>query len=80
MSRIMGKPYAIAAFIPHINSFTEDGRGAVLQRIGEPRRFRYRFRNPLIQPFAVMQGLNKGLVTNAGMRSLNRASGDGDNR
>ncbi|HSK77071.1 MAG TPA: AAA family ATPase [Thermoanaerobaculia bacterium] len=62
MSRVMGKPYEIANFIQHLNGFCKEERGNILQRAGAPRRYRYRFRNPLMQPFVTMQGFANGLL------------------
>jgi hypothetical protein len=63
LSGIMGRPYEIPAFSQHLNAFCEAARGPVLQRIGTTRRFRFRFENPLMQPFVVMDGIRKGLIT-----------------
>lgn len=62
MSRIMSRPYEIANYIQHLNSFCKEERGNVLQRTGAPRRYRYRFRNPLMQPFVTMQGFANGML------------------
>ena len=62
MSSIMGRPYEIANFIQHLNAFCKEERGSILQAVGVPRRFRYRFRNPLMQPFVTMQGFASGMV------------------
>jgi Cdc6-like AAA superfamily ATPase len=62
MSKIMGRIYDIANFIQHLNAFCREERGGVLQRTGVPRRYRYRFRNPLMQPFVTMQGFTRGLL------------------
>ena len=62
MSRIMQRPYDIPAFARHLNDFCEERRGAVLQKTGTARRYRFRFKNPLMQPFVVMKGLAKGLI------------------
>lgn len=63
MSAIMGKPYDIPAFAAHLKDMSSAKRGPVLERRGETRRFRYRFINPLLQPYVVMRGLDDGLVT-----------------
>lgn len=63
LSGIMKRPYDIPAFSQHLNAFCEDSRGPVLQRTGTTRRFRFRFENPLMQPFVVMDGIRKGLIT-----------------
>ena len=62
MSRIMGRSYDVRAFSSHLKAFTEFERGSVLQREGIPRRYTYRFRNPLLQPFAVLVALAEGTL------------------
>lgn len=62
MSRIMGAKYDIPAFSPHLKAFTEIDRGCVLVREGLERRYTYRFRNPLLQPFAVLTALSDGTL------------------
>jgi len=63
LSRIMHKPYQIPAFARHLNDFISEQRGAVLERTGYPRRYKFRFRNPLIEPYVIMNGLKKSLIT-----------------
>jgi hypothetical protein len=63
MSLIMSKRYDIPAFSRHLNDFCEDIRGPVLQKAGSARRFRFRFINPLMQPFVIIHGLAKGLLS-----------------
>jgi Cdc6-like AAA superfamily ATPase len=47
----------IPAFSPHLHTLCEEDRGAVLQRTGAPRRYRFRFSNPLLQPYVIMRAL-----------------------
>lgn len=63
MRRITGKSYEIPSFAQHLNEFSEEKRGAILQKTGRKRHFRYRFTNPLMQPFVIMQGFSKGQLT-----------------
>lgn len=63
MSRIMGKRYDIPAFSRHLNLFTENERGPVLQKSGQKKRFRYRFLNPMMEPFVTMTGLAQEMIT-----------------
>ncbi len=63
LSAIRGKTYRIPAFAKHITSFTTESRGAVLQKEGVKRRFRFRFSNPLMQPFVVMKGVASGILS-----------------
>ncbi|HKX03416.1 MAG TPA: ATP-binding protein [Methylomirabilota bacterium] len=62
LSSIMKKRYEIPSFARHLNHFCEASRGSVLQRTGVKHRYRFRFVNPLLQPFVLMQGLNDGLI------------------
>lgn len=63
MSRIMKKAYDVTGFAKNLHDLCEPGRGPILQRMGIPKRFRYRFVNPLMQPFVIMHGLEAGLIT-----------------
>jgi Cdc6-like AAA superfamily ATPase len=63
LSALMGKPYDIPAFSPHLSDFCGENRGRILERIGAPRRYRYRFVNPLMEPFVVMKGISAGLIS-----------------
>ncbi|MGE8688643.1 MAG: AAA family ATPase [Achromobacter sp.] len=62
---IMGRAYDIPAFSQHLNKFCEISRGPVLQRTGTARRFRFRFVNPLLQPYVLMDGIRKSLISEA---------------
>lgn len=60
---IAGRRLEIPAFARHLNGFLTPERGAVLQRQGEPRNYRYRYSDPLMQPYVVLRGLAEDLVT-----------------
>ncbi len=62
MSKIMGKSYEIPAYSRHLDEFCEPRRGPVLQKTGDTRKFRFRFVNPLMQPFVIIEGLSKSLI------------------
>lgn len=63
MSLIMHKPYDIPAFSRHLKDFCEQERGPVLEKEGYPRRYKFRFKNPLMEPYVIMHGLSKKLIT-----------------
>ena len=63
MSKIMGKPYRSPAFARHLEQFCQPERGPTLQKQGFPRRYRYRFVNPLLQPYVLFHGLSHRLIT-----------------
>lgn len=63
MSLIMCKRYEIPSFSQHLNAFCDDERGPILKRVGTARRYRFRFINPLMQPFVIMSGVVERLIT-----------------
>jgi Cdc6-like AAA superfamily ATPase len=62
LSVIRQKSYQLPYFAQHLKDFSEEKRGKILQQVGEPHNRRYRFRNPMMQPFVIMKGLSDGLV------------------
>ncbi len=76
MAAIMGKPYAIPAFARHMTEFCGDQRGAILEKIGTRRNYRYRFRNPLLPPYIVMSGIANGLIADGDAARIQNASSD----
>jgi Cdc6-like AAA superfamily ATPase len=70
LTRLMGKKYEIQAFSAHLKSFSEPDRGSVLKREGAARKYTYRFRNPLLQPFSVMTALAENLIPDDYKREL----------
>lgn len=63
LERIMKKEYEIAAFSQHLKQFCSDERGPALKRVGFPRRYKYRFVNPLLEPYVIMRGLAKKVIS-----------------
>ena len=62
LSAIMGQRYEIPAFAQHLHELADPRRGSVLEKRGESRRFKFRFRNPLLQPYIVMRGLSEEII------------------
>ncbi|MDR2219722.1 MAG: ATP-binding protein [Methylobacillus sp.] len=62
LGQILGRQLEIANYAQHLSEFCGAKRGPVLQRIGGSRRYRFRFINPLLQPFVVMQGFSKNKI------------------
>ncbi len=65
MCQITGKDYEIPSFAQHLNEFCDQMRGPILQKTGSRRLYRYRFINPLLQPYVIMQGIQSGRVTSS---------------
>lgn len=72
LTAIMKRRYDIPAFARHLIALSEPQRGPVLQKSGFARKFRFRFVNPLLQPYVIMRGLADGTIDN---NTLDRFSG-----
>ncbi len=55
-------PIDIPQFASHLRSFCSEERGSALVIEGRPKNFRYKFRNPLLEPYVIVRGLAEGLV------------------
>ena len=64
------KPVEIAAFQQHLQKFIMPERGQVLVRTGQERSYRYRFADPMMQPFVIMKGVEQGLVNSGALEVL----------
>jgi Cdc6-like AAA superfamily ATPase len=63
LSKIIGRKMQIANFHGHLNAFCEFERGAILEKKGSTQAFRYRFREPKMQPFVIMKGMADGSLS-----------------
>jgi Cdc6-like AAA superfamily ATPase len=62
LTQIMGRRYDIPSFARHLKEFCSAERGSLLERRGAARKFRYRFKDPLLQPYITMDGVDSGLL------------------
>lgn len=67
MQMVTNKRYEIPAYSRHLYDFCEDSRGKILQRLGETKRYRFRFTSPLMEPFVVLKGVSDGLISESGV-------------
>lgn len=58
-----GRRYQIPSFSRHLHALSQEARGPALLRRGTEHRYRFRFMNPLLQPFVLMRGIATGMVT-----------------
>src|SRR5262249_25028226 len=73
-SKVKKAPAKIEAFVRHLHAFSENDRGPVLERkIRGTRRPRFRFINPLLQPYVLLHGVNDGLITDQDLESATDA-------
>lgn len=68
MTTIMRKKYDVPSFRRHLFEFCEVRRGPVLKRIGEPRSFKFRFVDPMMQPFVIVHDYSINALTNELLR------------
>lgn len=67
LERITGRIYQISAFSKHLSEFCDQKRGPVITRTGYPRRYKYRFANPIMEPYIILDALAKELINEASL-------------
>lgn len=60
----------VSLFGQHLKSLCEPDRGKILEQIGTDRKFRYRFVEPMMQPFILVQGLRTEQITRQQVNDL----------
>lgn len=62
LAAILGKKVTHAHFRRHLSEFISENRGSILSRKGSPRQLRYRFNDPMMQPYVIIRGINDGTI------------------
>jgi Cdc6-like AAA superfamily ATPase len=62
LTRLLGRGIKIANFFPHIEAFCDQDRGAILEKKGVPKAYKYRFREPKMQPYVLMRSVADSLI------------------
>ncbi len=62
LSKIMKEHYDIPKYLRHLAEFTTDNRSNVLERSGIQWKQHYRFRDPLLKPYLIFQGIEEGYL------------------
>ncbi len=60
LRKITGKPYGLSSFAPHVRRFCDERRGPLLRRGGTRGLYRFRFGDPLMEPFVLLRGFASG--------------------
>ncbi len=63
VERIRGIQADIPTFSAHLERFSMKEKGGILQQTGQKHQKRYRFRDPLMQPFVIIRSLDDGIIT-----------------
>jgi Cdc6-like AAA superfamily ATPase len=62
LEKITGKKYDIPGFARHLSQFCSIKRDNILTKSGASRQFRYKFTDPLMQPYVIMNGILSGHI------------------
>lgn len=62
LSAIIGREMKAPAFSFHLNELCEAERGSVLEKAGTRSHFRFRFNEPMFQPFVTIKSLATGVI------------------
>jgi hypothetical protein len=62
LSEIMGRQMKAPAFSFHLNDLCTTERGSILEKTGTRSTFRFRFKEPMMQPFIIIKSLSNGTI------------------
>jgi Cdc6-like AAA superfamily ATPase len=62
LQKILKRQIDLSDIQSHLDRFLKKEHGAILTRIGGSKRFRYRFADPIMQPFVIMMGIHDQLI------------------
>jgi Cdc6-like AAA superfamily ATPase len=65
LSEIIGRPMKAPSFSFHLNELCNPERGTILAKTGSRSHYRFRFVQPMIQPFITMKSLSTGVMDDA---------------
>jgi Cdc6-like AAA superfamily ATPase len=70
LTSIVNRTMEIANFQNHLKKFIGEDRGQILIRRGKERAYKFRFQDPMMQPFVIMKGVEEGLIQATGLDVL----------
>lgn len=70
LGKILGKDVQIATFSNHMSEFCKEKRGEVLERQGDARSYRFRFRDPLLVPFVFMDAIAANRISSDNLSGM----------
>jgi Cdc6-like AAA superfamily ATPase len=69
---ILDREIRVSAYVRHLDEFTSDHHSAVLQKDGQPRKYRFKFANPMLQPYVIIRGVEEGRITEEAAAKLRK--------
>ena len=70
LTALLGRGIKIANFFPHMEAFCSTERGAILEKKGVPKAYKYRFKEPKMQPYVLMKGVAGKLIDEGSILTL----------
>jgi len=74
MASLMQEDCSVSDIQKHLTEFTTSKRSNVLQRQGTARRYKYRFSDPMLQPYVIIQSMAENLITESKLWTLEQSS------
>ena len=74
LARLLDRQAKVSLFGQHLKKLCLPARGSILEQTGAERRYRYRFIEPMMQPFILMNGLRSGSISREQVRELAESS------
>ena len=65
LTRLLQEPVGVPRYLRYLSGFSDNTRGRVLHREGQPWKKRYWFADPLLETFVILKGIEDGLVDKA---------------
>lgn len=59
---LTGKEWAVSQYTKHLHEFATEKQGLVLVESGTKGQYRYKFKDPMMQPFVLLKGVSDGKV------------------
>lgn len=64
LAEILGTPEAkVSLFGQHLKNLCMDDHGKILEQVGVARKFRYRFKEPMMQAFIILMARSENMIT-----------------
>lgn len=70
LTELLGQEAPVSLFGQHLKILCDVERGEILEQTGSERRYRYRFVDPMMQPFILMSGLREKRITREQVNQL----------
>ena len=58
----LGVDFALTRFNKHLHQFASDAKGNILTKVGSKNKFKYRFKDPIMQPYVTLEGIKSGRI------------------